>query len=123
MRGSGRTTRQLEEAYQSALEGVSTLYVCAHRREADYAMSLICYIARPEKVNRPMMQVHVGSSIIRCVSRTCGPDFSRGWRGRIDFDHNAAPDQDADRREWSQWREWLALADHANFRLENSTPP
>ena len=120
MRGSGRTTRQIIEACERALEGTSTLFVCGTHIEARYAMDLLCSMVKPETTSKNPMQVPFGSKVVRLSSRTMEPDAAQGWQGFIDFDHNAAPALDAPPHEWSKWSKLLATSGHVNARLENT---
>lgn len=120
-RGTGRTTRQLQAAAKAAADGKSVLYVCAHMREADHAMHILCTMVCPEELSRMHMQVPVGRGAVRFASAQSDPHNYLGWHGSVEFDHNSSPDPKAPNGEWRRWRRWNEFADFVNARQRTDT--
>lgn len=120
-RGTGRTSRLLEDAAQKAMRDISTLFVMGSLRECGHAMHMLCVMVHPERACRKTMTVHFPNAIIRFTARDGGVHRYFGWRGMVAFDHSASPGIGGRQGELARWHEWLEFAEHINRRFASET--
>ena len=116
LRGTGRTTRQLNKAMAYIQSGRNVLFVCRTSVEADYTASLLYWVAFPDKCFRATRSLHYGPLVVQIRSIESGVSCIQGWRGRVIFDHNTCPEVGSHEREWSEWDKWNEVAWNINSR-------
>uniref|UniRef100_A0AAU7VG99 Uncharacterized protein n=1 Tax=Dinoroseobacter phage vB_DshS_R26L TaxID=3161158 RepID=A0AAU7VG99_9CAUD len=93
-RGTGRTTRHLQECACRLSTGHSTIFVCATWREVDYAMAICADVVGL----RVLRTVHAATlpdaqpwpTLIRFTSLDADPHMLRSIQAPLEFDHHAA---------------------------------